>query len=97
MVYYEVYKVLLGLLHKVKRIRLVSLSKLDKIIDNEPFKNNYGISKFYDEYDTGIIRNCLVLDDKEKMMNKITNFYNYVMEISGGFDINKFVLRSEAK
>jgi len=60
-------------------------------------RDKYGISKFYDEYDTCIIRECMVIDTKEKMLEKITKFYNYVMEISGGFDINKFVLRSEVK
>ena len=68
-----------------------------KILDSKLFRDNYGISKFYDEYDTRIIRECMVIDSREKMMEKITGFYNYVMEISGGFDINKFVLRSEVK
>ena len=39
----------------------------------------------------------MLLENREKMMENITKFYNYVMEISGGFDINKFVLRSEVK
>ena len=58
---------------------------------------NYIVNKFYDEYDTCIIRRCMVIDTREEMMKKLTEFYNYVMEISGGFNINKFVLRSEVK
>ena len=95
--YYEVYNRLITLHAKVKKLREFSLTKLDKMLDSKEFRDRYGISKFYDEYDTNIIRNCMVLDTREKMMEKITNFYNYVMEISGGFDINKFVLRSEVK
>ena len=95
--YYELYKYLLNLHGKVKRFREFSLTKLDKMLDNKLFRDNYGISKFYDEYDTRIIRECMTIDDREKMFCKITDFYNYVMEISGGFDINKFVLRSEVK
>ena len=95
--YYELYKQLVTLHGKVKKFREFSLTKFDKLLDDVSFRNKYGISKFYDEYDTRVIRNCLVLEDKEKMMKKITDFYNYVMEISGGFDINKFVLRSEVK
>ena len=70
---------------------------LDKLLDHKTFRDNYGISKFYDEYETSLIRECMIINKREKMMEKITEFYNYVMEISGGFDINKFVLRSEAK
>jgi len=95
--YYELYKRLITLHGKVKKLREFSLTKLDKLLDSKLFRDNYGISKFYDEYDTSIIRECMVLDTKEKMMENITELYNYVMEISGGFDINKFVLRSEVK
>lgn len=95
--YYELYKQLITLHGKVKKLREFSLTKLDKLLDSKLFRDRYGISKFYDEYDTNIIRTCMVLDTREKMMEKITGFYNYVMEISGGFDINKFVLRSEVK
>ena len=95
--YYELYKQLITLHGKVKKLRDFSLTKLDKLLDSKLFRDNYGISKFYDEYDTAIIRECMVLDTRVKMMEKITKFYNYVMEISGGFDINKFVLRSEVK
>ena len=97
LVYYELYNRLITLHAKVKKLREFSLTKLDKMLDSNEFRDKYGISKFYDEYDTKIIRNCMVLDTREKMMEKITNFYNYVMEVSGGFDINKFVLRSEVK
>lgn len=97
LIYYELYKKLINLHGKVKKIREVSLTKLDKLLDNKVFRDNYGVSKFYDEYDTRIIRECMVMDTKEKMVERITEFYNYVMEISGGFDINKFVLRSEVK
>ena len=79
------------------RLREFCLTKLDKLLDSKLFRDKYGISKFYDEYDTCLIRDCMVLDTREKMMEKITVFYNYVMEVSGGFDINKFVLRSEVK
>lgn len=95
--YYELYKSLITLHGKVKKIREFSLTKLDKLLDSKTFRDKYGISKFYDEYDTNIIKECMIIDTKEEMMNKIINFYNYVMEISGGFDINKFVLRSEVK
>lgn len=95
--YYELYKRLVELHGKVKKLREFSLTKFDKILDDKTFRDNYGISKFYDEYDTCLIRECLVLDERNKMLEKITKFYNYVMEISGGFDINKFVLRSEVK
>jgi len=95
--YYELYKQLVTLHGKVKKFREFSLTKFDKLLDNKSFRDKYGISKFYDEYDTCIIRECMVIDTKEKMLEKITKFYNYVMEISGGFDINKFVLRSEVK
>ena len=97
MAYYELYKRLVELHGKVKKFRDFSLTKFDKILDSKKFRDNYGISKFYDEYDTCIIRECLVIDERSKMLEKITKFYNYVMEISGGFDINKFVLRSEVK
>jgi hypothetical protein len=95
--YYELYKQLVTLHGKVKKFREFSITKFDKLLDYKTFRDNYGISKFYDEYDTRIIRECLVLDEREKMLEKITKFYNYVMEINGGFDINKFVLRSEVK
>lgn len=95
--YYELYKELLALHGKFKKIREFSLTKLDKLLDSKLFRDNYGISKFYDEYDTCIIRECMLLENREKMMENITKFYNYVMDISGGFDINKFVLRSEVK
>lgn len=95
--YYELYKALLNLFHKVKRIREISLTKIDKLIDNRTFRDNYGLIEFYDDKDAKIIRDCLNIDSKENMIKKIETFYNYVMEISGGFDINKFVLRSEVK
>lgn len=95
--YYELYKELIVLHGKVKKIRKVSLTKLDKLLDDKLFRDKYGISKFYDEYDTCLIRECMVLDTRDKMMEKITSFYNHVMELSGGFDINKFVLRSDVK
>ena len=97
LVYYDLYKDLLELFHKVKRIRKVTMTKIDKIIDDRTFRKNYGIDEFYEEKDSKIIRECLNLDSKDKMMKKIEYFYNYVMEISGGFDINKFVLRSEVR
>jgi hypothetical protein len=95
--YYKLYELLITLHGKVKKLREFSLTKLDKLLDSKLFRDNYGISKFYDEYDTCLIRDCMVIDAREKMMDKITKFYDYVMEISGGFDINKFVLRSEVK
>ena len=95
--YYELYKQLIDLHGKIKKLNEFSLTKFDKLLDSKTFRDNYGISKFYDEYDIHIIRECMILDDRDKMMKKITDFYNYVMEISGGFDINKFVLRSEVK
>lgn len=95
--YYELYKRLITLHGKVKKLREFSLTKLDKLLDSKLFRDNYGISKFYDEYDTCLIRKSMVMDTREKMMENITEFYNYVMEVSGGFDINKFVLRSEVK
>lgn len=95
--YYELYERLVTLLGNLKKLRDVSFTKLDKLLDDRVFRDNYGISKFYDEYDTRIIKGCMVLDDKEKMMKKITDFYNYVIGIGGDFDINKFVLRSEVK
>ena len=97
LVYYELYKRLLTLHGKVKKLREFPLFKIDKVLDNETFRNNYGISKFYDEYDTCLIRECLICESREVMLKKITKFYNYVMECCGGFDINKFVLRSEVK
>lgn len=95
--YYELYKQLVILHGKVKKIREMSLTKLDKLLDSKIFRDNYGISKFYDEYDTHIIRDCLIMEDRGSMLEKISRFYDYVMEICGGFDINKFVLRSEVK
>ena len=95
--YYELYKDLITLHGRLKKLRAFSFTKLDKLLDSKLFRDNYGISKFYDEYDTGIIRDCMVLDTREKMMKKITDLYKYVMDLSGGFDINKFVLRSEVK
>lgn len=93
--YYELYKCLIDLLTKIRRIRPVAIYKLDKLIDSETFRNNYGINKFFGKRDCSIIRECLVYEDKKKMYDKITKFYNYVLKLSGGFDINKFVLRSD--
>ena len=95
--YYELYKQLITLHGKVKKLGDFSITKLDKLLDSKLFRDNYGISKFYDEYETSIVKECMLIDTKEKMFEKITEFYNYVMEVSGGFDINKFVLRSEVK
>lgn len=97
LIYYELYKSLIDLLNKTRRIRELSLTKIDKLIDDRTFRENYKLLEFYNDDDSKIIRECLNLETKEKMFNKISDFYNYVMEISGGFDINKFVLRSEVK
>lgn len=97
LIYFELYKRLVGLCTKIKNMRTMSFTKLDKLLMDKIFRDNYGISKFYDEYETEIIKKCIEIEEKEVMLNKITVLYNYVMKIAGGFDINKFVLRSEVK
>ena len=46
----------------------VLISEIDKLLDDKVFRDNYGISKFYDEYDTCLIRKSMVIDTREKMI-----------------------------
>ena len=93
--YYELYKVLVDFLTDIRRIRPVTLAKMDKLIDSDKFRENYGINEFFNKEDSNIIRECMIYEDKDKMFDKITKFYKYVLDLSGGFDIEKFVLRSD--
>ena len=93
--YYELYKCLVDFLTDIRRIRPVTLAKMDKLIDDGTFRKNYGINEFFNKEDSNIIRECMIYEDKDKMFDKITKFYKYVLELSGGFDIEKFVLRSD--
>lgn len=93
--YYEVYKQLIGFYERVKGFRSISITKLDKILDSDQFRENYCIKEYYNNEEKELIRECMNIDTKEKMMKKINDLYDFVMSYSGGFDINKFVLRSD--
>lgn len=95
--YYNLLIKLIDFLNRLKGYKDIPITKIDKIIDDKTFRDNYGINNFYEEIDADYIRKCIMLKTKDEMMKQITSFYDYIIETSGGFDINKFVLRSEVK
>jgi predicted nucleotidyltransferase len=96
-IYYLLLQALIELYFKYKRIPRLPITKIDKIINDEEFRRKYNIKRYINKEIEDMIRKCLKHDDIDKMMNNITEFYNYVLNECGGLDIKNYVLRSEAK
>ena len=97
LIYYELFENLVNLYLKYKKIPRLSMTKLDRILNDKEFRKKYNLKKYIDSNAENMISKCLKVDNVNTMMKNIEMLYNYIIEECGGFDIKNFRLRSEVK
>ncbi len=75
------------------RLPQVPFSKIERILTNSDFQKKYHIDKMPTQQFIDLFLTSL----KEQNFTTITNFYTFVINECGGFDINQFMLRSPIK
>ena len=70
----------------------VSHAKIQKILTDDGFAKRYHAEKLPEKKFTELLLHCFNAEQKNKL-SAIDEFYKYVMESGGGFDIGQFIGR----
>ena len=63
-------------------------------ITSEIVKNKYLLEELPDKQISGLIKNCIILKNKEDRMKNYELLTNKILNLTGGFDIDKFEFKS---
>ena len=63
-------------------------------ITSEIVKNKYLLEELPDKQISGLIKNCIILKNKEDRMKNYELLINKILNLTGGFDIDKFEFKS---
>ena len=77
-----------------KKIPTIPLNKIEYVLNDEEYRNNYHVKKLPDEKFLKLLLDCFKEKDYDKRYLYACHLYDYFKEQFSDFDINNFNLRS---
>lgn len=96
LLYYLALERLIKTYFEITGVADIPFGKLERILFDSGFAQKYGIKKLPAPEFCRLLHRCLNCGDEEKPA-AIRQLYDFVINACGGFDIDKFVLRSPAE
>ena len=88
--YWSLVDALITAYYNFHNLAHVPHSKIEQILTNPEFAKRYHIKDMPPKEFIQMLMNCFDAQNKEQKLTAVKNFYDFVMNSDGGFDIGKF-------
>jgi len=97
LVYYSALKRILDTYSSFLQIEIPSQQKILKYLENKEFRERYGFRELTDRTFSALFVKCLEEKDEKQKMKTIEKISGHVLNKMGGFNIDKWKIRSKLK